>query len=318
MKIMLLLGVIFHPSHMSNRLSLQLSITMMIPVASFLSEEEGYTLAEKLARYQGHTTSRSMSRLDFLSFARMPFNDNQSLLLCAGNARMPDKSGNKHRGIGDALIAGGDEGQQVAYQTAVVSIQMAVRPDTDLGDKFEAIGCSREVLATGESVTDNNTDDITSPIERVEGKEEWVLVPMNKHLMWAGVVAMAGKYDLAENIASQAKPKDKELTFESLKTDEKNLRDFNATTQMANFALSNWIEKKDEWLTKEELASIDRKQATDGLSDDEAKSLTLAMILTRHRHKSAKIFNKLVCDFYGVAVDDSLCTAKYTVSGAAV
>lgn len=311
---------------------------MLFPVTSFLSdgsgedsgeEEEGdeegssdedeeCTLAEKLARYQGQKSSRSMGRLDFLSFARMPFSDNQSLVLGGGNARKPDPSGNKHRGIGDALIAGGDEGQQVAYQTAVVSIQMAVRPDTDLGDKFEEIGCLREVLATGESVTDNNTDGTTNQLERIEGKEEWVLVPMNRKLMWAGAAAMVGKYDLAQSSVNQAKPDDKKLTFKSLKTNDSDLRDFIAMTQMADFALGDWIEKKDEWLTIEELASIDKKQATDELTNDEAKSLTLAMILTRHRHKSARMFNKLVCDYYGVAVDDSLCTAKYTVSDTAV
>lgn len=280
---------------------------------ALLEEDEVESPAEKLKKYYSGFSSRSIGRLAFLALARMPFNGNQSLVLNGGNARIPDTSGNRHRGIGDCLIAAGDEGRQLEYQTAVVSIQMAVRPDTELGDKLEEIGCVREMLATGESVKDNS-EDATSQLERVEGREEWVMAPMNRYLMQAGAEVLAGRYDEAEATLRQAKPSDRELTFESLKTDENDLLNFIAETHSADFTHHEWIEMKGDWLTNEELASIDRRQADDSLSDDDARALTLAMILARHLQVATEVFNKMVCDFYGVEVDDNSCTAKYTVS----
>lgn len=278
-------------------------------------EDEEDTLAEKLAKCHAHGSSRSMGRLDFLSFARMPFGDNQSLVLNAGNARKPDPSGNRHRGIGDALIAGGDQSQQVAYQTAVVSVQLAIRPDTELGDKFEGIGCRREVLTTGESVRNNSDEDAARRLERVEGKEEWILGPVQKQLLCAVTAVLAGQYGLAENLVKQAKAEDKELTRESLMMSKKDMDDyFTVMIQSADFTPSNWMDRKEEWLSEEELAAIDIKQATEELTDDEVNSLTMAMILARHHHMSTKVINKMVSDFYGTPVNDSLCTVKLLVS----
>ena len=122
---------------------------------------------------------------------------------------------------------------------------------------------------------------------------------------------LAGRYEKAEATLHQAKPSDHELTLESLKTDDSDLLNFIAETHSADFTHRGWIEMKGDWLTTEELASIDRRQADDSLSDDDARALTLAMILARHRHAD----NSIRCPIYNFPTTVFIEIMKSVIDG---
>ena len=285
-------------------------------------DEEDQSIAAQLDRAHSNEELNRMTSLAYLSMTRTSFSGNRSTMLNDGNARKPAMGDAKYRGIGDALLAKREVGSQVLLQPALASVQLAVRPGTGLGDRFEAIGCEKVVLRTGESVRiEQGEEEESGSSERAEGTEEWVMAPINPLLLAAAANLLVGDCSAAKEVMSKASESDKCLTVEALRSTRDDLAAFaeKGSRGHVDYSLNNekndWIRDKEKWLSREEIRAIDEKHAVDNLTVKEVDSLTLAMVLTKVRYRMVKIFNGLVCDLYGEEVDDDLCTAKFMVSG---
>ena len=144
------------------------------------------------------------------------------------------------------------------------------------------------------------------------------MAPLNPLLLQAAVHLLVGDHSAAEEVMSKASESDKSLTVETLRSTSDDLAVFAQRGRQVDYSLSadkdDWIGNKEDWLSEEDLMNIDKKRVSDNLTDEEVNSLTLAMILTRLREAKVTKFNRLVCELYGVEVDDDQCTAKFMVS----